>query len=44
MYHVEKLASVQRPPESPSKRLKVAGMSEPMDSVDDLEEEYDMDM
>ena len=44
VYHIEKLANVEKPPESPSKRLKVVGMSEPMDSVDDLEEEYDMDM
>lgn len=44
VYHVERLANVERPPDSPSKRLKVMGMSEPMDSVDDLEEEYDMDM
>ncbi|KAK9841119.1 hypothetical protein WJX74_000311 [Apatococcus lobatus] len=44
LYHIEKLANVEKPPESPSKRLKLVGMTEPMDSVDDLEEEYDMDM
>ena len=43
VYHVEKLAELHRPPESPSKRLKLGGMTEHADSMEDLDEEEFME-
>ncbi len=43
VYRVEKLAGMEQPPESASKRLKLNGMANPADSMDRLDDEEFME-